>query len=92
MSELAFIENIEAERTNLELHVDLCAQRYNQLIIKFDEVDRRLDHLTQLCSEIKESVTTVRTNTTQTHLHWAGAVIAILVSVCVSLGIYITTH
>ena len=57
MSELSVIENIKAERTNLELHVDLCAQRYNQLIAKFDEVDQRLDDLTQLCADIKTSIT-----------------------------------
>jgi len=78
MSELSVIENIEAEKTNLELHVDLCAQRYNQLINKFDEVDQRLDQLTQLCSEIKESITTIKSSTLTTYLKWAGFIIVLL--------------
>ena len=81
MSELSVIENIEAERTNLELHVDLCAQRYNQLIAKFDEVDQRLDSLTQLCAEIKTSVTNMNTTTQATYLKWAGFIIVVLTGV-----------
>ena len=34
MSELTVIRNIEAEKESLELHVDLCAERYSQLIRK----------------------------------------------------------
>lgn len=78
MTELSVIENLEAEKTNLELHVDLCAQRYNQLINKFDEVDQRLDALTQLCAEIKTSVTDLKTTTQTTYLKWAGFIIVVL--------------
>ena len=81
MTELSVIENIEAEKTNLELHVDLCAQRYNQLIVKFDEVDQRLDALTQLCSEIKDSVITMKSTTQMTYLRWAGFIIVVLSSI-----------
>lgn len=81
MAELSFIENIEAEKTNLELHVDLCAQRYNQLIHKFDEVDQRLNQLTTLCSEIKESVTQMKSSTQSTYLKWAGFIIVLLTGV-----------
>ena len=78
MSELSVIENLEAERTNLQLHVDLCAQRYTQLIVKFEEVDTRLDNLTKLCSEIKESITNIKSSTQTTYLKWAGFIIVVL--------------
>jgi hypothetical protein len=81
MSELNVIENIEAEKTNLDLHVDLCAQRYNQLIVKFDEVDQRLNQLTQLCSEIKDSVTNIKSSTQTTYLKWAGFIIVVLTGI-----------
>lgn len=81
MTELSVIENIEAERTNLELHVDLCAQRYNQLINKFDEVDQRLDALTKLCAEIKTSVINLQTTTQSTYLKWAGVIIVTLAGI-----------
>ena len=81
MSELSVIENIEAERTDLALHVDLCAQRYTQLIRKFDEVDHRLNQLTVLCSEIKDSVVTLQSSTQTTYLKWAGFVIVMLTGI-----------
>jgi len=34
-----------AENTNLELHVELCAERYKRLEEKFDSVEERLDHI-----------------------------------------------
>jgi chromosome segregation ATPase len=83
MSELSVIENLAAERTNLELHVDLCAQRYNQLITKFDEVDNRLDELTKICSEIKNSVSQIKSNTQATYLKWAGFIIVTLLGIVV---------
>jgi hypothetical protein len=81
MSELTVIESVEGEETDLKLHTDLCAQRYNQLIKKFDEVDQRLDALTCLCNEIKESVITMKTTTQMTYLKWAGFIIVVLSSI-----------
>ena len=78
MAELSFIENIAAEKTDLALHVDLCAQRYNQLIHKFDEVDQRLNQLTELCNEIKESIALLKSSTQSTYLKWAGFIIITL--------------
>lgn len=83
MSELSVIENLAAEKTNLELHVDLCAERYGQLISKFDEVDGRLDQLTGMVSEIKESVNKITTSTLHTYLKWAGFIIATLLAIVV---------
>lgn len=81
MTELTVIESIEGESTNLKLHTDLCAQRYNQLILKFDEVDHRLDQVTVLCNEIKESVTNLKSSTQTTYLKWAGFTIVVLTGV-----------
>lgn len=81
MSELNFIENLEAERTNLELHVDLCAQRYNQLIVKFEEVDQQLSELTNLCNDIRNNLVKNNSDTKDTYLKWAGVIIVILAGV-----------
>jgi hypothetical protein len=87
MTELSVIENLAAERTDLALHVDLCAQRYNQLINKFDEVDSRLNKLTNLCSEIKDTITILNTKTQSTYLKWSGFIIVTLIgAVGVLLG------
>lgn len=87
MSELSMIENLAAERTDLALHVDLCAQRYNQLIAKFDEVDQRLNQVTALCSEIKDSLNTIKHTTQSTYLKWAGFIIVTLLGVVVHYAV-----
>ena len=87
MSELNVITNLEAERTNLELHVDLCAQRYNQLIAKISEVDDRLDNLAELCSDIKASLDSIKTNTQATYLKWAGFIIVTLLGIVIHYAV-----
>jgi len=87
MSELSVIENIQAERTDLSLHVDLCAERYGQLIRKFDEVDQQLHSLTQMVTEIKESVTTITTSALHTYLKWAGVIIVTLLGIVIHYAV-----
>jgi len=87
MKELSVIENLQAEKTNLELHVDLCAERYGQLIRKFDEVDDRLDQLTIMVSDIKRSVETITTTTQATYLKWAGFIIVTLLGIVIHYAI-----
>lgn len=81
MANLAVIESVEAEETDLKLHVDLCAQRYHQLIKKFDDVDQRLDSIIQTCETIKTELVNMKQNTSNTYLKWAGALILALGSI-----------
>lgn len=78
MSEI--IEVVDGEDQDLALHTKLCSLRYQQLLSKFDQVDSRLDALTTLCAEIKESIVTIRTSTQTTYLKWAGFIIVLLTS------------
>ena len=87
MTELTVIENIAAERTDLSLHVDLCAERYGQLIRKFDEVDLRLDQLTQMVTEIKNSVNAITTSALHTYLKWAGFIIVTLLGIVIHYAV-----
>ena len=83
MSELTVIRNIEAEKESLELHVDLCAERYSQLIRKFDEVDDQLQQLAEMVTEIKNSVSAITTSALHTYLKWAGFIIVTLLGVVI---------
>jgi hypothetical protein len=87
MSELSVIENIAAERTDLALHVDLCAERYGQLIRKFDEVDSRLNQLTQMVTEIKNLVNDITTSALHTYLKWAGFIIVTLLGIVIHYAV-----
>ena len=85
MSEL--IEVVDGEESDLVLHTKLCSLRYQQLINKFDEVDLRLDQLTRLVSEVKESVNAITTSALHTYLRWAGFIIVTLLGIVIHYAI-----
>ena len=85
MSEL--IEVVDGEESDLALHTKLCSLRYQQLISKFDEVDSRLDQLTQLVSEVKDSVTAITTSALHTYLKWAGVIIVTLLGIVIHYAV-----
>ena len=47
------------ERENLEAHVDLCAQRYNQLDQRLTVLEEKVDKIIQTLSDSKNSLSTV---------------------------------
>ena len=77
---LELIASIDAEREDLGTHVDICAQRYAQLINKLDSVDQRFDRLESVVREIHDRVINTREDTLKTYLGWAGVIIAVLLS------------
>jgi hypothetical protein len=85
MSEL--IEVVDGEESDLALHTKLCSLRYQQLISKFDEVDSRLDQLTQMVSDIKDSVNAITTSALHTYLKWAGFIIVTLLGIVIHYAV-----
>ena len=47
------------ERENLEAHVDLCAQRYNQLELRLTTLEAKVDAISRSLQENKESLNKV---------------------------------
>ncbi len=47
----------EIEKENLEAHVELCAERYQQLENKLTDVEQRLDKVENHLIEIKDTIT-----------------------------------
>jgi hypothetical protein len=91
MAEMTVIEPVVGEGHNLELHTELCAQRYNQLIAKFDEVDGRLTKIESMLVEIREQVGLMNTTKLEVYLKWAGVVIMTLTAFISGLISYIVT-
>ena len=91
MAELNIIEPVAGEGHNLELHTELCAQRYNQLIAKFDEVDGRLTKIEAMLTDIHAQVGLMNTTKLQVYLKWAGVVIMTLTAFISGLISYIVT-
>lgn len=73
----------ELERHNLEAHVDLCAERYQQLRDKLDNLDLRLGDLERTMHTIHQDLTQFREKTVNRYLTWAGVIIG---SLCAVIG------
>lgn len=91
MTELTVITPVAGESENLELHTELCAQRYNQLIAKFEEVDERLEKIEHMLTDIHHTLGRLNTDKFKTYLTWAGVSITTLLTFTVSLVTYIVT-
>ena len=92
MAELAIIEPVSGESDSLELHTELCAQRYNQLIDKFTEVDDRLGRIEGMLTDIHSKLGMINTDRMRTLISWAGIAIMTLVTFTSGLISYIVTR
>jgi hypothetical protein len=90
--ELNIIEPVVGEAHNLELHTELCAQRYNQLIDKFTEVDSRLGRIEEMLTDIHTKLSSINTERMRTLISWAGIAIMTLVTFTSGLISYIVTR
>ena len=72
------IVTLPGEKDSLELHVQLCEQRYLQLIDKFDVVDNRLVDMNRMLIDIKQSVAAEKADNYKLHLSWLFGVIMLL--------------
>jgi hypothetical protein len=80
MSQLELIPDIAAERESLEIHVDICAQRYALILQRLDSVDSRFDRMETVVQEIHSRITKNQDQTLKTYLMWAGLIITGLIS------------
>lgn len=69
-------QTIDAEKTNLEIHVDLCAQRYHNL-------EKRLDAIEEKVSLLQELIQKSHLNTVKVLVGTAGTVVAGILSILV---------
>ena len=79
------IETMTEEGSNLALHVQLCEQRYLQLLRKFDQVDQSLGKINETLVDIQSRLETEQSTKLKTLLSWAGVVIVTLLGAVVHL-------
>ena len=78
MSENKIIDTLPGESDNLALHVQLCEQRYLQLLNKFDQVDSKFDRIEAMLVEIKTSISSQQVEAYVKYLAGAGVAITAL--------------
>jgi hypothetical protein len=78
-------EATDIEKKSLEAHVELCAERYNQLEQKFVHVETRIDGLQILMREVHDMVARLNEKRTDQLISWGLGIIGSLVAATVYL-------
>jgi len=89
MSENSVIASLPAESENLAIHVQLCEQRYLQLLNKFDQVDEKFDKIETMLVDIKTQLKQDEKDNTSLYLKWAGAIITVLSTALISVSVHL---
>ena len=83
----AVVAEITTERTDLALHVDLCVERYGQIVDRLDSIEERFDRLETMVVEIKDAVQKREESTLNRYVSWAGVMISGLAGAVVALAV-----
>jgi hypothetical protein len=84
------VHNIE--RTSLEAHVDLCAERYENMQGKIETMETRLQKVETIVSEIKTLLIEKETLAYKKLVGLGIGIIGSLLTALLGLIIYIVTH
>jgi hypothetical protein len=82
-------EATDIEKKSLEAHVELCAERYNQLEQRFEHVDDKIDGLEKLMREVHDMVALINEKRNDQLISWGIGIIGALIATTVYL---ITTY
>jgi archaellum component FlaC len=82
-------EATDIEKKSLEAHVELCAERYNQLEQRFEHVDDKIDGLEKLMREVHDMVARINEKRNDQLISWGIGIIGALIATTVYL---ITTY
>jgi len=69
------------EKQNLEAHVELCAERYEALETKLNNVEEKVGKLETVVYEIKDMITTMNDRRNQQLIKWGVSAIGALSAV-----------
>ena len=74
-------EATDIEKKSLEAHVELCAERYNQLEQRFEHVDSKISSLETLMREVHDMVAKINEKRNDQIISWGLAVIGGLIAI-----------
>jgi chaperonin cofactor prefoldin len=73
-------EATDIEKKSLEAHVELCAERYNQLEQRFEHVDSKINSLQTLLREVHDMVAKLNEKRNDQIISWGLGIIGGLVA------------
>jgi hypothetical protein len=78
-------ETTEIEKKSLEAHVELCAERYNQLEQRFEHVEGKISGLEILLREVHDMVQRMGEKRTDQLISWGVGIIGALIATTIYL-------
>lgn len=75
----------DIEKKSLEAHVELCAERYNQLEARFEHVESKINHLDTLLREVHDMVQRMSEKRTDQLIGWGVGIIGALIATTIYL-------
>jgi prefoldin subunit 5 len=78
-------ETTDIEKKSLEAHVELCAERYNQLEQQFKHVDNKISSLEAIVREVHDMVQKMTEKRTDQLINWGIGIISALIASTVYL-------
>jgi hypothetical protein len=78
-------EATDIEKKSLEAHVELCAERYNQLEARFEHVEGKINHLDALLREVHDMVQRMSEKRTDQLIGWGVGIIGALTATVIYL-------
>jgi len=73
-------ETTEIEKKSLEAHVELCAERYNQLEQRFQHVEDKISGLDGLLREVHDMIHRMSEKRTDQIISWGVGIIGALIA------------
>jgi chaperonin cofactor prefoldin len=78
-------ETTEIEKKSLEAHVELCAERYNQLEQRFEHVEGKITSLQTLLREVHDMMQRMSDKRTDQLINWGVGIIGGLIATTIYL-------
>ena len=78
----------DIEKKSLEAHVELCAERYNNLDARLQSLHERMGNVEKIIIEIKESLASAPDQSSRQIISIGTTVVGVLMTAIVSLAIH----
>jgi len=75
------VDTTNIEKKSLEAHVELCAERYNALESRLDNVDAKITKLDKVICEVRDLVQQMNSKRNEQLITWGVGIIGVLVAV-----------
>lgn len=79
------VEATDIEKKSLEAHVELCAERYNALEQKLEDLEDKITGVSGMVQDVKETVTKMAEKSNDRLIAWGVGIISMLASAVVYL-------